>query len=138
VQAGAIPIAGSGFSVMTVLQLGDLVVLKSGGPVMTVDAINTDIFDDSKFTGVVCVWFVGDKLQRVRFDYRAVELAPSAKPAAQPEAAGDYKDVLDTMTAEMNPPEDAGAAKRVAKAKRSRPRAKPTGQTPVVGTVSQH
>jgi len=47
---------------------GDLVVLKSGGPTMTVDAVNTDIFDDDKTTGIVCVWFVGEKLERVRFD----------------------------------------------------------------------
>ena len=45
---------------MTVLKPGDLVVLKSGGPVMTVDPINTDIFDDGKVTGVLCAWFVGD------------------------------------------------------------------------------
>jgi uncharacterized protein YodC (DUF2158 family) len=32
---------------------GDLVVLKSGGPSMTVDAVNTDIFDDGKITGIV-------------------------------------------------------------------------------------
>jgi uncharacterized protein YodC (DUF2158 family) len=31
---------------------GDLVVLKSGGPTMTVDTVNTDIFDDNKITGV--------------------------------------------------------------------------------------
>jgi uncharacterized protein YodC (DUF2158 family) len=94
---------------MPTLKLGDLVVLKSGGPVMTVDAINTDIFDDTKFTGVVCVWFVGDKLQRMRFDYRAVELAnvPEVKPAAPVEQLGEYKEVLDSMMAEMN---DAAAA----------------------------
>lgn len=38
---------------------GDLVVLKSGGPAMTVDTVNTDIFDDNKITGIVCVWFSG-------------------------------------------------------------------------------
>jgi uncharacterized protein YodC (DUF2158 family) len=118
---------------MTPLKLGDLVVLKSGGPVMTVDAINTDIFDDSKYTGVVCVWFVGDTLQRVRFDYRTVEPAslPAAKPAAPVEQVGDYKDVLDSMMAEMNdaaaaeahPPVRAGRARvskgRAAKAERT-------------------
>src|SRR4051812_16458667 len=51
---------------------GDLVVLKSGGPTMTVDTVNTDIFDDNKMTGLLCVWFVGKKLERVRFDHRAV------------------------------------------------------------------
>ena len=51
---------------------GDLVVLKSGGPAMTVDTVNTDIFDDNKITGIVCVWFVGEKLERVRFDHNAL------------------------------------------------------------------
>jgi uncharacterized protein YodC (DUF2158 family) len=54
---------------------GDLVVLKSGGPIMTVDTVNTDIFDDTKITGILCAWFVGEKLERVRFDYRALEPA---------------------------------------------------------------
>ncbi|MDR3466775.1 MAG: DUF2158 domain-containing protein [Xanthobacteraceae bacterium] len=53
---------------------GDLVVLKSGGPTMTIDTVNTDIFDDDKITGLLCVWFVGDIMQRVRFDHRAVRL----------------------------------------------------------------
>ena len=51
---------------------GDLVVLKSGGPTMTVDTVNTDISDDNKITGIVCVWFAGEKLERVRFDHRAL------------------------------------------------------------------
>ena len=41
---------------------------------MTVDAVNTDIFDDDKITGIVCVWFVGEKLERVRFDTRAMNM----------------------------------------------------------------
>ena len=59
---------------------GDLVVLKSGGPAMTVDTVNTDIFDDNKITGIVCVWFVGEKLERVRFDHRALEHAQTVGP----------------------------------------------------------
>ena len=35
---------------------------------MTVDTVNTDIFDDNRITGILCVWFVGEKLERVRFD----------------------------------------------------------------------
>ena len=51
-------------------------VLKSGGPPMTVDAVNTSIFDDHQVTGIVCVWFVGTKLERVRFDPSAIKRMP--------------------------------------------------------------
>ena len=96
---------------MAIIKSGDLVVLKSGGPTMTVDTVNTDIFDDDKVTGVLCVWFVGDKLERVRFDHRAIEPAPLQKtsPATEPrleEATGEYKVVLDEMAAAMNIPAD--------------------------------
>ena len=97
---------------MAIIKSGDLVVLKSGGPTMTVDTVNTDIFDDNKVTGILCVWFVGDKLERVRFDHRAIEPAPlqKASPAKEPrleEATGEYKVVLDEMAAAMNIPADA-------------------------------
>ena len=59
---------------------GDLVALKSGGPAMTVDTVNTDIFDDNKITGIVCVWFVGEKLERVRFEQGALEHAQPTGP----------------------------------------------------------
>ena len=97
---------------MTDIKLGDLVMLKSGGPVMTVDAINTDIFDDSKVTGVLCVWFVGDQLQRVRFDHRALEPAsPATKPAAPHPEPGAYTDSLASMMTEMNATAEPPAAK---------------------------
>jgi uncharacterized protein YodC (DUF2158 family) len=95
---------------MTVIKSGDLVVLKSGGPVMTADTVNTDIFDDDKITGVLCVWFVGEKLLRVRFDHRALELAPLPVEAPQKtegqtaETTEEYKVVLDEMAAAMNRP----------------------------------
>jgi len=98
---------------MTVIKSGDLVVLKSGGPVMTVDTVNTDVLDDNKVTGIFCVWFIGDKLERVRFDYRAIELAPLQATSPQKngvaieEARGEYKVVLDEMTAAMNIPAEA-------------------------------
>jgi uncharacterized protein YodC (DUF2158 family) len=97
---------------MTIIKSGDLVVLKSGGPTMTVDTVNTDIFDDDKVTGIVCVWFVGEKLERVRFDHRAIEPAPlhktsSGKEPRLEEATGEYKVVLDEMAAAMNVPADA-------------------------------
>jgi len=83
---------------------GDLVVLKSGGPTMTVDAVNTDIFDDDKITGIVCAWFVGEKLERVRFDYRAIEHAQNARGAVETslEAMGQYIVVLDEMVDALN------------------------------------
>ena len=93
---------------------GDLVVLKSGGPTMTVDTVNTDIFDDNKITGVLCAWFVGDKFERVRFDHGAIELAGlqgnslENSEAHRDEAAGDYKVVLDEMVSAMNIPVEPG------------------------------
>jgi uncharacterized protein YodC (DUF2158 family) len=98
---------------MTVIKSGDLVVLKSGGPTMTVDTVNTDIFDDNKITGVLCVWFVGQKLERVRFDHAAIEpvqLEPAQlekalpKDAPSQEASVDYKAVLDDVVDAMNTP----------------------------------
>ena len=95
---------------MTAIKSGDLVVLKSGGPTMTVDTVNTDIFDDNKITGVLCFWFVGEKLERVRFDHRAIEPVRAQKAARRKkgarlqEATGEYKAVLDEMAAAMNVP----------------------------------
>lgn len=97
---------------MTVFKSGDLVVLKSGGPTMTVDAVNTDIFDDNKVTGIVCVWFVGENLQRVRFERNAIEPVRLQKTASRKrklrskEPTGEYKTVLDEMVAAMNTPAD--------------------------------
>src|SRR5258705_13088122 len=97
---------------MTVFKPGNLVVLKSGGPIMTVDAVNTDIFDDNKVTGIVCVWFVGEKLQRVRFAQDAIEPARLQKTSSRKrkarleQATGEYKMALDEMVAAMNAPAD--------------------------------
>jgi uncharacterized protein YodC (DUF2158 family) len=98
---------------MTVLKPGDLVILKSGGPIMTVDTVNTDIFDDDKVTGVLCAWFLDNKLERARFDCNAIvpaspQEASSEKSEPQPpKAAGEYKMVLDEMAAAMNDPAEA-------------------------------
>lgn len=87
---------------------------------MTVDTVNTDIFDDNKITGVLCVWFVGEKLERVRFDHRAIEpvplqkTSPRKKEARPEESAGEYKAVLDEMVEAMNlPTEGTNPASRV-------------------------
>jgi hypothetical protein len=80
---------------------------------MTIDTVNTDIFDDDKITGILCVWFVGEKLERVRFDHRAIEPARKQetslrdKEANLGEAAG-YKVVLDEVVAAMNVSTDVG------------------------------
>ena len=112
---------------MTVLKPGDLVILKSGGPVMTVDTVNTDIFDDDKVTGILCAWFVGNKLERARFDPDAIAPAPSPDAPAEKEEAppaeaiGEYKIVLDDMVAAMNDTAEASDdASRVA-VERSKP-----------------
>jgi uncharacterized protein YodC (DUF2158 family) len=130
---------------MTIIKSGDLVVLKSGGPTMTVDTVNTDIFDDNKITGILCVWFVGEKLERVRFDYGAIESAPLQKTAAvrevrPEEATGEYKVVLDEMAAAMNVPADAekDASKPVAKKPKrvAAPKYKALAESPVVNGVA--
>jgi uncharacterized protein YodC (DUF2158 family) len=114
---------------MTVIKSGDLVMLKSGGPVMTVDTVNTDIFDDNKITGILCVWFVGEKLERVRFDHRALEPArlqktsPRKQAARLEEASGDYKVVLDEMVAAMTDAE-TDAPKTIVRRPKGAPRAK--------------
>src|SRR5258708_15945374 len=104
---------------MTIFKSGDLVVLKSGGPTMTVDTVNTDIFDDDKITGILCVWFVGEKLQRVRFDPGAIEpaplepapsekLSPATREAPSQQATGEYQAVLDDLPDAINlPAQDA-------------------------------
>jgi uncharacterized protein YodC (DUF2158 family) len=51
---------------------GDLVVLKSGGPVMTVDSV-----DHLAGLGVGCVWFAGAKRETAYFKEEAIEPAPA-------------------------------------------------------------
>ena len=110
---------------MTIIKSGDLVVLKSGGPVMTIDTVNTDIFDDSKITGVLCAWFVGTKLERVRFDHSAIEPAQTEQvalpEAPAPQTGVEYKAVLDDMVDAMNlPAEPAKPTAAPRKSKRAK------------------
>ena len=133
---------------MTIFKSGDLVVLKSGGPTMTIDTVNTDIFDDDKVTGVLCAWFVGEKLERVRFDHRAIEpvrldnalLGADQAPAAEADATGSYKTVLDEMTDALNQPAEAMFAPRAAPKKPKSVKASRNGAaaTSIVGSQSQH
>jgi uncharacterized protein YodC (DUF2158 family) len=98
---------------MTILKSGDLVVLKSGGPVMTVDTVNTDIFDDNRVTGIFCAWFVGHRLERARFDHAALAPASSQGNALENRESGsqevseEYETALDEMVAAMNDTADA-------------------------------
>jgi uncharacterized protein YodC (DUF2158 family) len=106
---------------MSALKPGDLVVLKSGGPVMTIDTVNTDVFDDDKVTGVLCAWFVGTKLERARFDPGALVLAPSPDEVVEKvENAGAYTAILDEMVAAMNDPAEASGEASKASAERSK------------------
>ncbi|WP_375263825.1 YodC family protein [Palleronia sp.] len=50
------------------LKPGDLVRLKSGGPVMTYEG-------DSEYRGPICVWFDGSKMKRECFTLTALEKA---------------------------------------------------------------
>lgn len=127
---------------MTIFKSGDLVVLKSGGPVMTVDTVNTDILDDSKITGVLCAWFVGEKLERVRFDHRAIEPAnspqqPAEKRETQAEATDDYTTALGEVVAAMNlaTDEDNPAFRTVRKKPKSVRAAAPDALASVVAEI---
>src|SRR5260221_10112823 len=137
---------------MTVFKSGDLAVLKSGGPTMTVDTVNTDIFDDDKITGILCVWFVGEKLQRVRFDPGAIEpaplepapsekLSPATREAPSQQATGEYHAVPDQLVDAMNlPAEDtspaAGAALKKPKRRRTSKGGIVSGPTVITGVAS--
>ena len=50
------------------LKSGDLVVLKSGGPEMTVKHVYSD--------EIICQWFAGKKLEQGRFDENSLIESP--------------------------------------------------------------
>lgn len=57
---------------------GDVVVLKSGGPRMTIEEINDD--------AALCQWFDGTKAQRERFPLKSLELYKMAgTPVMRPD-----------------------------------------------------
>jgi len=126
---------------MTVIKSGDLVVLISGGPVMTVDTVNTSIFDDNEITGVLCAWFDGTRLERVRFDHNAIEPAQAeravAATAPAPDTSVEYKAVLDDMADAMNLPGDAEKPAAAAPRKTKRAKAAKTGDVAVASGVSR-
>lgn len=53
---------------------GELVELKSGGPVMTVESANESFSQDDKWS-YGCTWFAGDKHQHNQFEEAALKLA---------------------------------------------------------------
>lgn len=58
---------------MAKFELGQLVQLKSGGPVMTVEALNA--FQADKYD---CTWFAGDKHQQNTFSEAVLVSAEDA------------------------------------------------------------
>lgn len=55
-----------------IFSVGDLVKLKSGGPVMTVHKVNTGMQD--LFSGsYICQWFAGKKLDQGTFKQESLE-----------------------------------------------------------------
>lgn len=57
---------------MNQLEIGDVVQLKSGGPLMTVHSIG-DYSPTGPNPGMLCVWFVERKRVEDVFDPRALE-----------------------------------------------------------------
>lgn len=61
---------------------GDIVQLKSGGPKMTVDAVDgEDAF--STTGGVWAIWFAGAKRERAHFSVEAIIPVEEATPEAK-------------------------------------------------------
>jgi uncharacterized protein YodC (DUF2158 family) len=60
--------------------VGELVQLRSGGPVMTVEALDTGHGDAED--SIRCFWFAGAKLHKAWFS--PATLAPADHPAPQP------------------------------------------------------
>ena len=58
-------------------KIGDVVVLKSGGPAMTItnDKTGTDFSKGKVWRGRYdCKWFDGDEMKQARFHQEAIEL----------------------------------------------------------------
>jgi len=64
----------------TKFNTGDIVVLKSGGPTMTVKSEKTNAMTQ-QLVGYYCQWFAGKKLEQGDFPADSLKLAPKdAKP----------------------------------------------------------
>lgn len=53
-------------------EIGDVVELKSGSPLMTVTLIG-DVNDDFDKNSIYCVWFTGTSRESAHFDYRTLK-----------------------------------------------------------------
>ena len=47
---------------------------------MTVDSVNTSVFDDNEITGILCACFVGMKLEQCRFLPNAIKRGLESPP----------------------------------------------------------
>ena len=56
--------------------IGEIVRLKSGGPDMTVNSENKNMYD--KIVGYTCQWFAGKKLEKGSFPTESLEPVTSA------------------------------------------------------------
>lgn len=56
-----------------VFSVGDVVLLNSGGPKMTVESVVYDTSDDTY--SVDCTWFMGDEVQEGTFVGETLQLA---------------------------------------------------------------
>lgn len=55
----------------TKLKSGDVVVLKSGGPQMTIDKVGLFEYEDTE--SAICVWFQGTEDKSARFQLTALQ-----------------------------------------------------------------
>lgn len=61
-------------------KIGDTVVLKSGGPVMTVKGPHRNL-STRELIGYYCQWFAGKKLEQGEFPVDSLKAAPSEPKA---------------------------------------------------------
>jgi uncharacterized protein YodC (DUF2158 family) len=86
--AGGRRMARGEIVVDTRFRVGDLVKLRSGGPVMTVsDVPDPQASSRVNATEYECVWFSGAKINSARFP---AEVLDAAEPPAQGHAIGDH------------------------------------------------
>ena len=59
---------------MAKFKKGDLVLINSGGPTMTIDRLQSpSTFSDGDAQGYRCSWFAGAKIQHAFFDEEVLE-----------------------------------------------------------------